>query len=165
MKFGKFESVEAFLEAYTATQRYADRRAAEGLDLATRRERMRRRKERDVVEVHALVAEYLGTETADAKHQHILIRVETVDQTDADIQTDLDRVIAEQEKVFVSIRYGDRQGLEAPVPGVAEGLALHLRGEWIPKDKAYAHGGEKMSVLHFTHAPLGFVCTPDECFS
>ena len=165
MKFGKFESVEAFLESYAAAQRYADRRTFEGLDLATRRERLRRRKERDVVEVQSTVAEYLGTEGAGAKHQHILITIQAVDQSDPDVQADIDRVVSGAERVFVSVRYGDRMGLESPVPGVVEGLALHMRGEWIPRDKAYAHGGEKMSVLHFTHEPLGFICTPDECFS
>jgi hypothetical protein len=42
---------------------------------------------------------------------------------------------------------------------------MHLKGEWIPKAKATAHGGKKMSVLHFTHHPIGFTCTPAKCFS
>ena len=36
--------------------------------------------------------------------------------------------------------------------------------EWIPREQAYAHGGEQLSVLHFTHHPIGFVCTSERCY-
>jgi endonuclease G, mitochondrial len=45
-------------------------------------------------------------------------------------------------------------------PGIKKNVELHIRGEWIPRDKAYEHGGENMSVLHFTHDPLGYICIP-----
>lgn len=165
MKFGKYASVEAFLAAYADAKRASLQASIEGLGLEAARSRMRRRKERDVVEVDASVVEYLGIEADGASHQHIMISVLAVNDTDPDVQRDIDRVITQQERVFVSIRYGDRQGLEEPVPGVEAGLSLRIRGEWIPKDKAYAHGGELLSVLHFTHQPIGFVCTPDACYS
>ena len=76
---------------------------------------------------------------------------------------------AQGEDVFVAIRIGDRMGiLNPPTEGLDAGDAVHLRGEWIPRDRAQAHGGEAMSVLHFTHHPIGFLCieTPSErCFS
>lgn len=165
MKFGKYESVEDFLVAFADAKRSEFLAEIEGLGLEAARSRMRRRKERDVVEVRATVAEYLGTESSSASHQHIMISVLEIADTDPDVQQDLDRVIAQQERVFVSVRYGDRQGLEEPVPDIDLGVELRIRGEWIPKEKAYAHGGEKLSVLHFTHQPIGFICNPSACYS
>ena len=54
--------------------------------------------------------------------------------------------------------------LTIPLTSLQTGAALKLKGEWITKEKARAHGGEKMSVLHFTHHPLGFICTPVKCY-
>ncbi|WP_109119243.1 hypothetical protein [Azospirillum sp. TSO22-1] len=165
MKYGRYGSFEEFLQAYTAAERAAERQARTmDLSLEVTRARARRR-ERDIVEIQAAVVEYPGTESGGGdSHQHIIIGLTTVIQGDPDVATDLERVRLDGERVFVSIRYGDRMGLEDPVPGVVPGLELHLRGEWIPRDKAYAHGGEKMSVLHFTHHPVGFVCTPSDCY-
>ncbi|MBP0639450.1 hypothetical protein [Cupriavidus sp. AcVe19-6a] len=165
MKFGKFESVEDFLSAYAAAQRAAIRAQITGISLEAARARLRRRKERDVVEVQAIIAEYLGIETSGASHQHLTIQVEQVTDTDPDVQEDLDRVVSQQEIVFVSVRVGDRQGIDEPLTGLETGTALNIRGEWIPKERAYAHGGERMSVLHFTHDPIGFICTPESCYS
>lgn len=166
MKFGRYDSFEEFMRAYTTAERAAERRArATDVSLEVARARARGRKERDVVEVQALVVDYPGTETSGGdSHQHIIINVTAVLQGDPDVATDLERVRTEKERVFVSVRYGDRLGLEEPVPGIEPGLDLRLRGEWISRDKAYAHGGERMSVLHFTHHPLGFVCTSQECY-
>jgi hypothetical protein len=58
-----------------------------------------------------------------------------------------------------------REEEAAELRGLGPGLEPHVRGEWIPRDRAYAHGGELMSVSHFTHHPVGFVCTPSACFS
>jgi hypothetical protein len=46
-------------------------------------------------------------------------------------------------------------------------LAFCALGEWIPRDRAQSHGGEPMSVLHFTHHPLGSMCVkePAKCYS
>lgn len=164
MNFGKFESFEAFLEAYHHTQRQEE--GAEELSLESARARARRRKERDVVEVKATVAAYLGLERDSASHQHIKIVVDEVLELDPDVEYDLERVREDKEEVFVSVRFGDRAGLPDALPEeeVQPGQVLHLRGEWIPREKAYAHGGEQMSVLHFTHQPLGFICSTIRCY-
>jgi endonuclease G, mitochondrial len=164
MKYGKFESFEAFIESYTIAQRLKDLRELEGLGIDAAKKKLKKMRERDVVEVSSVVVEYPGTEGAGAKHQHVIVEVKTVIENDPDVKQDLKRVTDKKERVFVSIRYGDRQGLPHPVPGVAEGVTLTIRGEWIPKEKAYSHGGEKMSVLHFTHHPIGHVCTEEQCY-
>ena len=71
------------------------------------------------------------------------------------------------EDVFVAIRVGDSMGITKPIVGLEDGVGLDLKGEWIPKEKAFAHGGRALSVLHFTHHPLGFICVdePAACFS
>lgn len=165
MKFGKFDSFGAFIDSYRAEER---RKASEDLaampqDLAL--ERIRGDKVRAVVEVKAKVAEDLGSEEADASHQQFLIVIDSATQVAVAVGDDVERVLETQEKVFLAIRYGDSMGLTEPVHGMTVGAAIDAQGEWIPKEKAYAHGGEKMSVLHFTHHPLGFICSPIRCYS
>ncbi len=165
-RFGQHESFEAFLEYYTRARSIEDKlQDAAEIGLEARRQKIRKRKERDVVEIAVTVVDYLGLDSKGGdNHQQAFLTVTAVLATDPDIQNDLQRVIDGNEKVFLSIRYGDRMGLANPVPGVADGSALKLRGEWIPKDRAYAHGGEKLSVIHFTHHPIGFVCNAEECW-
>lgn len=155
--YGMFESFEAFLESYE--------RARAGLEAETLTvkalEKKKKLRERDVVEITAEVAVDQGTE---GLHQHLLVTVRSVELGDKDVADDLQRVIAENERVFVAIRFGDHLGLAQPVPGLSQGVSVRLKGEWIPRDKAYMHGGEKMSVIHFTHHPLGYVCTPTQCY-
>ena len=165
MKFGKFDSFEAFLASYIAARRVDDLAETAGLPEDAALARRRRRRARDVVELRSRVLEYLGTESAGAQHQHLIINVTELLENDPDVADDLARVIEAQERVFVSIRFGDRMGIPDEVPGLVEGVSLRLRGEWIPREEAYAHGGERLSVLHFTHDPLGFVCTPAACYS
>lgn len=164
MQYGQFDTFEAFLNSYERSQRAEE--AVADLSLESKKARARRRKDRNVVEVKARVAAYLGTESDNASHQHIKISIEEVLELDPDVEKDLARIRQENEVVFVSVRYGDRAGLEAPLSDseVEVGDPLHLRGEWIPRDKAYAHGGELMSVLHFTHRPLGFICSEERCY-
>jgi endonuclease G, mitochondrial len=163
--FGRFESFSAFLESYTRERLDEESKATVGLALEERRRRIERGRERDVVELESVVADYLGTERSGGdSHQHIIINVRDVLKNDPDVAGDIERVRSEAEPVFVSIRFGDRMGLRQPVPGVHEGLGLRFQGEWIPKERAYAHGGERMSVLHFTHHPLGFVCNGSRCW-
>ena len=165
MQFGKFDSFEAFIEAYTLSRKLEELTEVAGQPFDIALARRRKGRSRDVVEVRGPVVEYLGTETSSAKHQHIIVNVTEVTEGDPDVAADLDRVITETERVFVSVRYGDRMGIPAPVPGIEAGVELHLEGEWIPREKAYAHGGERLSVLHFTHEPLGFICNEGTCFS
>lgn len=163
--FGRFPSFEAFLESYTRAETFREEEETAALGLEARRERLRGRRERDVVEIEAVVAEYLGIDSAGGvRHQQMILRVIQTIEGDADVNSDLDRVIAEQERVFLSVRFGDRMGLPNAVPGIANGSTLRLRGEWITCDRAYSHGGEKMSVIHFTHHPIGFVCNVERCW-
>lgn len=162
--FGRFENFSTFLKSYVQNQLVEEAKEEHGLDLEERRRRMRRRRERDVVEIEAVVAEYLGTETSGDSHQHVIINVRRVLQNDPDVIEDIERVRTNSERVFVSIRFGDHLGLSEPVPGLAQGIELRLRGEWITRERAYSHGGERMSVLHFTHHPIGFVCNHNQCW-
>jgi endonuclease G len=75
-------------------------------------------------------------------------------------------MLSDGEDVFLAVRVGDSMGITKPIHGLVAGVGLHVQGERIPRDKAFAHGGERMSVLHFTHHPLGFICveTPPECY-
>lgn len=166
--FGRFRSLEDFLSSYQDAQRREELEA-----LAPELERRRRAKkkqqrakaQRDVVEVEAIVREYPGTESSGrASHQHIIVAIQAVIEGDPDVERDLRRVVEGNERVFVSVRYGDRMGLAEPVPGIDVGEKLHIRGEWIPREKAYAHGGERVSVLHFTHHPLGYICDEKRCY-
>lgn len=163
--FGQFDSFEAFLTAYTRAQAIEAQQEEALLELEARRKQMRKRRERDVVEIEALVAQYLGIDNNGGDHhQHVMLTVTRSIEGDIDVNDDIQRVIANQEEVFLSIRFGDRLGLPRSVPGVQNGSMLRLRGEWITRDRAYAHGGERMSVLHFTHHPIGFVCALDQCW-
>ena len=166
-RFGEHESFEAFLDFYTRTRAIKDKREDEAqIGLEARRKKIRQRTSRDVVEITTTVVDYLGLDsTGGDNHQQAFLKLTEIIKTDSDVDRDLRRVLADGEKIFLSIRYGDRMGLANPVPGVANGSTLKLRGEWIPKDRAYAHGGEKLSVIHFTHHPIGFVCNDDDCWS
>jgi endonuclease G len=84
---------------------------------------------------------------------------------DKDVAADVKDAQATERDVFVAIRIGDAMGIQEPIKGLTKGSQLHLRGEWITREKAKAHGGERMSVLHFIHHPIGFICTTVKCYS
>ena len=67
----------------------------------------------------------------------------------------------------IAIRIGDSMGIQDDILGLEDGVGLKLKGEWIPRERARSHGGRPMSVLHFTHHPLGFICVeePAACYS
>lgn len=163
--FGQFASLEDFLLAYEQSRAEDDARALTISDPVLLMEARRQRRQRDIVEVSAKVAQYLGINSSgNDRHQHVLLTLSEILQGDPDVASDMTRVIQQQERVFLSIRFGDRMGLSSPVPGLNPGADLRLRGEWIPRDRAYAHGGERMSVLHFTHHPVGHVCVAQQCW-
>jgi endonuclease G, mitochondrial len=163
--FGQFESFEAFLESYSKSQAIADKLEEPEIGLEARRTKMRKRRERDVVEIGVTVVEYLGIDNNGGdRHQQMILNVTKVIEGDPDIENDLQRVINGSERVFLSVRFGDRMGLPTSVPGIENGSTLRVRGEWITKDRAYSHGGEKLSVIHFTHHPLGFICVAEQCW-
>ncbi len=163
--FGKFENFEAFISSYTQAQIVAEKQEESAIGLEARRKKIRQRRQRDVVEIAASVVDYLGIDTEGGdSHQQMILNVTDAIQDDPDIHDDLQRVIDDKEEVFLSVRFGDRMGLQQPVPGVKDGSELRVRGEWITKEKAYAHGGKKLSVIHFTHHPLGFICDATQCW-
>jgi endonuclease G, mitochondrial len=163
--FGQFESFEAFLESYSRSQAIADKLEEPEIGLEARRTKMRKQRERDVVEIGATVVEYLGIDNHGGdRYQQMILNVTKVIEGDPDIEADLQQVINNTERVFLSVRFGDRLGLQTSVPGIQHGSTLRVRGEWITKQRVYAHGGEKLSVIHFTHHPLGFICDAEQCW-
>jgi endonuclease G len=163
MAFGKFPSFSAFIESFEAEQqRLADERER-GLDFEQRVEA--RRTERTIVEVDALIDKRDPDDTSGAKHYQLRIRILDVIKGDSRVDADVQRNINERTDVFLAIRFGDREGVLKGIPGLDPGVKLRLKGEWIPRDRAQNHGGESVSVLHFTHHPIGFTCTPQKCFS
>jgi endonuclease G len=154
--FGKFPSLEAFLVAYEADRRTREREEEAGLPLA---ERMARRpKQRDVVEIDCTIAEVMPDDTKGSKHVQLQVVLTGVIESDADVDADIQGHLASHAHVFVAIQYEDHQTkIRGPIPGLIEGADIRLRGEWITAERARAVGGKKLSVLHFTHAPIGFV--------
>jgi hypothetical protein len=61
-------------------------------------------------------------------------------------------------EAFVAIRYGDREGLASPIPGLEAGKSIELQGEYIDLNHAYPTiGNPGDPVIHFTHHPVGFI--------
>lgn len=162
-KFGKFASIDAFLESYKSAQENALTDAEKDMPFEEKVQN-RRTQTRPVVEVSAK----LHTLESDGQSLHVqmLITIEEVLKGNAAVADDVQRVLTNNEDVFLAVRVGDSMGITKPIVGLVAGVGLKVQGEWIPKDKAFAHGGEKMSVLHFTHHPLGFICveTPAACY-
>jgi hypothetical protein len=166
MTFGKFSSFAKFIESYEASRRAELLEMERSLPLEERMARMR--KQRDVVETSALLKERQPDDVDGSRHYRMIIHLKDVTECDVDVKQDVQENIDNNGRVFVSIRYGDSMGItegsEKLDAELKEGTELKLRGEWITKEKAYSHGGEQLSVLHFTHHPLGFVCTPTDCY-
>jgi endonuclease G len=163
MAFGKFPSFAKFIESYEAARQ---REAAERERDMTFEQRVEaRRTERNIVEVDTTIDVREPDDVDGDKHYRLRVRIDDVLQGDPDVDADIKRCVDGRLDVFVAIRYGDRMGILTPIPGLDAGAKLRLKGEWIPRDQAQNHGGEKVSVLHFTHHPIGFTCTPQKCFS
>lgn len=166
--FGKFKSVGEFLESYKAAE---EREAAEAEKELPFDERVRRRRAREraraVVEVSAKLHKREPDDTDGDQHVRLRITVTELIEGNPSVNADVERVLDSGEDVFVAIRIGDSMGITEPIQGLVAGVGLNLKGEWIPKERAQSHGGEPMSVLHFTHHPLGFICveTPAKCYS
>ena len=162
-KFGKFASIDAFLESYKAAQEKALADAEKEMPFEEKVQH-RREQTRNVVEVSAKLHKLESD--GHSLHVQMLITIEEVLEVNAAVADDVQRVLTGNEDVFLAVRVGDSMGISKPIVGLVVGVGLKVKGEWIPRDKAFAHGGEKLSVLHFTHHPLGFICveTPAECF-
>jgi endonuclease G, mitochondrial len=163
-KFGKFASFGEFIESYRVAEQRERAAAMAGLAPA---KAIAAVQQRNVVEVNATITvkEPDDNDPGGGKHHRFIVHVVKILTSDPDVATDLNKSLTDALDVFVAVRIGDSLGIAKPIPGLKAKLALHLKGEWIPKAKAQAHGGRKMSVLHFTHHPLGFICTPAKCFS
>ena len=163
--FGKFESLGAFLESYKAAEKKSFKKTLKDMTVAESATAMK--KQRSVVEVNATIAvkEPDDTDAAGGKHIRMQIQLTKIVQNDAAVSADVKDALAKKRNIFVAVRFGDSLGIQENIPGLKNGATLHLRGEWIPADKAFAHGGAKLSVLHFTHHPLGFICTVVKCFN
>ena len=162
-KFGKFASIDAFLESYKASQEKALTDAEKDMPFEEKVQN-RSTQTRNVVKVSAKLDKLESD--GHSLHVQMLIKVVEVLKGNAAVADDVQRVLTDDEDVFLAVRVGDSMGITKPIVGLVAGVGLKVQGEWIPRDKAFAHGGEKLSVLHFTHHPLGFICveTPAECY-
>lgn len=165
--FGKFPTFSAFIENYRRQRQTERQQTLSGLPIALQPEALRdaMHKERDIVEVTGTIQVREPDDSDGDKHYRLRIVIRECKQSDPDIDADLQRCIKDQAQVFIAIRYGDSLGVQGEIPGLDVGASLRLRGEWIPRERAYSHGGEPMSVLHFTHHPIGFICTDQGCYS
>lgn len=163
--FGKFDSLGSFIESFKVADKKKFKKTLKGKTPTETANAMK--KQRSVVEVNATIAvkEPDDLDAKGGKHIRMQIIVVKILQNDAAVSTDVKDALAKKRNIFVAIRFGDSLGIQESIPGLKAGVAVHLRGEWIPADKALAHGGAKMSVLHFTHHPIGFICTPVKCFN
>jgi hypothetical protein len=62
--------------------------------------------------------------------------------------------------VFVAVRFGDTEGLDHEIEGLAAGTPIELQGEYISAADAYPTEDNRdpvLPVMHFTHHPVGFV--------
>lgn len=164
--FGKFTSVEEFLESFERARRAEEERAVEesvGLEGRNRRRRRppRQPRRREVAEVTGVLREREADDTRAPKHHHLLLTVSEVLDATVGVERDAARAADSGEDVFVSVRFGDRMGITDTIDGLVAGAVLHLRGEWITRELAHDHGGRDLAVLHFTHDPLGFICVGD----
>lgn len=150
--FGKFPSLEAFLVAYEADRRMAEH--AKALDLSATARMTRRRRDRDVVEVDCRIARVEPDDTHGSKHVRLQVELTDVIESDRDVDGDVRTHLASHAYVLVAIQYDNHH---PEIPGLIAGVDIRVRGAWIPAERAHATGGEKLAVVHFTHAPVGFV--------
>jgi hypothetical protein len=168
--FGRFPSVGAFLISYEAALQAEAQEADTALPtLAAKIQKQRN--QRSLVEAKAtvLIHEPNDDDPDGGQHLRLRINLDSVSSSDERVNTDVQRCLTSRDEVFVAVRIGDSMGiLNPPTTGLEAGDQLHLRGEWIPRERAYSHGGRKVSVLHFTHHPIGFICTvapTEKCYS
>ncbi len=163
--FGKFASITQFLAHDARARQDAATLAEHGRPFAEIVEH-RRQQTRAVVEVAATLRERLPDDTSGADHIQFFITLTKIIQPDPTVAADLDRVLAAGDDVFVAVRVGGADGVNGPIEGLVPGVGLDIKGVWIPQAQAYAEGGEQVSVLHFTHKPIGFICVdqPAACY-
>jgi len=112
------------------------------------------RKARRTVTVQGTIVGYEeeDQDESGAHHQVFIVEVESV--TPAPGRSGL----APGQRLYVVIRYGDSQGLEEAIPGIAEGKPVEVQGVYVTPEEAYDQGdGLQLGVIHFTHRPVGWV--------
>ena len=166
MIFGNYSSFDDFIKNYRDQQEQTIAAALSTLSRDQQPDYLRGLASRDIVEISSRLVKHLPDEKSGSViHYQLLISLTQIITGDPDVKKDIDRCLKSHENVFVAVRYGDKEGISEPIKhGLEAGNAIHAKGEWITKEKAYSHGGEKMSVLHFTHKPMGFICTPEKCY-
>jgi len=168
-KFGKFSSLSAFLESYKAAEKRELLKpiVAEAPALGAKKIKQLQKQKRNVVEVNSnlRVREPDDLDSAGGKHYRLRLQVIKVLANAPAVSTDVKDAQTTGRDIFVAIRFGDAMGIQEKIKGLTVNAHLHLKGEWITKEKAQSHGGEKISVLHFTHHPVGFICTEVKCYA
>jgi endonuclease G len=168
-KFGKFSSLSAFLESYKAAEKRELLKAAVAKAPAISAEEIKKlqKQKRNVVEVNAnlRVRESDDLDNNGGKPYRLRIQVTKILANATEVSTDLKDAQKTGRDIFLAIRFGDAMGIHDKIKGLTAKAQLHLKREWITKEKTHDHGGEKMSVLHFTHHPLGFICTEVKCYA
>ncbi|MDD5034010.1 MAG: hypothetical protein PHE55_04565 [Methylococcaceae bacterium] len=98
-----------------------------------------------------------------ANHQHFTVKV-----SQQVFLRGSNKNSIEGETVFVAVRFGDNEGLDAEIPGLAVGQEIELQGEYIDSDNAYPTPDNEnpvLPVIHFTHHPVGFIEYQGEHYS
>lgn len=172
-RFGRFSSITEFLEAWE--RRVPGRSTAPTNEGAERKKRHPDNaggarpqpvaKVRELAEIHATVIRILPDDLGGAMHQRFTIKVTSWVDGTSRIKPDVETAMKQDREVFIAVRFGDSRGLADRVPGIRSGAELHLKGEWISAEAAHDLGGEDLAVLHFTHDPIGFLCTEERCYS
>lgn len=163
--FGAFPSIGGFLERWEESRRSEAGVAEEAARPRPDRPPAPAPRARRVVEVGAEVARIFGDDLSGAKHQQFSVKLEDLIEIDERVKEDVQATLDRGFEVRLAVRFGDGRGLPDRIPGIRSGVNLRIKGEWIPADEAFAVGGERTAVLHFTHDPLGFICTPVKCFN
>lgn len=164
--FGKYDTIDAFLETYVKETVKELMALVHSLPIEIQPAFLTSLVFKDVVELNATVLKRLPDDTAAPKHYQMNIILNQLTSFSPDVKDDILECRNKALPVFLAIRYGDRDGIADPInKSMNNGDKLHLKGQWITRDKAFSHGGSRMSVLHFTHHPIGFTCTVEKCYS
>ncbi|CAN1211125.1 Serine protease [Tumidithrix helvetica PCC 7403] len=168
--FGRYTSINSFLVHWEQTQaeraESPEEEISPGAERAERRRPRRRPPEprkRKVVKIEAKVARVFADDLSGAKHQQFTII--PTKWVSGDAKSEVESAQKGLTEVRVAVRFGDSRGLPDRIPGIRTDVELEIKGEWISAKDAFDVGGEDIPVLHFTHDPLGFICTPSDCFS
>jgi endonuclease G len=161
--FGKFKSVEEFLESFERRQAEEEEEAL-GLE-GRRRWPPRQARQREVAELFGVLRVREAEDTKVPKH-HLLLTVNEIIDATVRVQKDLTRAIDAGEDVFMVVRFGDWMGITETIEGLLSVARINVQGEWITRQQATDRGRRDMAVLHFTHDPLGFICVgdPELCY-